>query len=300
MGVAPTAITVRDQRSRWGSASRAGSLSFSWRLVLAPPFVLDAVVTHELGHLRHADHSQRFWALVRMYAPRTDEARRWLRANRDDPSGGARLSELSRRIRRRRGRSAPVLRSHAGSPTHDRKWSMRPTHRGGPSSDGGRRGLDAVGRPEPLDRDRQVGHGEAERPHLAAHPPRRVVEHQALALEHAGRARSRGRWRRRDGRASLRGAPRPRSIRTVPSHTASSASPSGGVDDVGASVVPGPVGATPPPQPATAMTASTARVSERPARRLTAPPVLPVGDGPEDMRSRPDVPRATPRLAWCW
>ena len=83
MGVTPTRVSVRDQRSRWGSASRAGSLSFSWRLVLAPPFVLDAVVVHELAHLRHADHSPRFWALARTHAPRTDEARRWLRANRD-------------------------------------------------------------------------------------------------------------------------------------------------------------------------------------------------------------------------
>jgi predicted metal-dependent hydrolase len=83
VGVRPTKVTVRDQRSRWGSASRSGSLSFSWRLVLAPPFVLDAVVVHELAHLRHADHGPRFWALARTHAPRTDEARRWLRANRD-------------------------------------------------------------------------------------------------------------------------------------------------------------------------------------------------------------------------
>lgn len=83
MGVTPTRISVRDQRSRWGSASRAGSLSFSWRLVLAPPYVLDAVVVHELAHLRHADHGVRFWALARTHAPRTDEARRWLRAHRD-------------------------------------------------------------------------------------------------------------------------------------------------------------------------------------------------------------------------
>ena len=83
MGVTPAIISVRDQRSRWGSASRGGSLSFSWRLVLAPPYVLDAVVTHELAHLRHADHGPRFWALVKTHAPRTDEARRWLRANRD-------------------------------------------------------------------------------------------------------------------------------------------------------------------------------------------------------------------------
>jgi predicted metal-dependent hydrolase len=83
MGVSPTTVSIRDQRSRWGSASRGGSLSFSWRLVLAPPFVLDVVVAHELAHLRHADHSPRFWALAKGHAPRTDEARRWLRANRD-------------------------------------------------------------------------------------------------------------------------------------------------------------------------------------------------------------------------
>jgi predicted metal-dependent hydrolase len=82
MEVAPVAISVRDQRSRWGSASAGGRLSFSWRLILAPPFVLDAVVTHELAHLRHTDHGPRFWALVRSHAPRTDEARRWLRTGR--------------------------------------------------------------------------------------------------------------------------------------------------------------------------------------------------------------------------
>ncbi len=83
MGVTPTRVTVRDQRSRWGSASRAGGLSFNWRLVLAPPFVLDAVVVHELAHLLHADHGPLFWAVARSHAPRTDEARRWLRAHRD-------------------------------------------------------------------------------------------------------------------------------------------------------------------------------------------------------------------------
>jgi len=84
VGVRPTSISVRDQQTRWGSASRAGSLSFSWRLLLAPPFVLDAVVVHELAHLRHANHGAAFWALARSHAPRTDEARRWLRANRTE------------------------------------------------------------------------------------------------------------------------------------------------------------------------------------------------------------------------
>ena len=79
MGVRPGRITIRDQSSRWASASRDGALSFSWRLLLAPPFVLDAVVVHELGHLRFRGHGKRFWSLVERHAPRTPEARRWLR-----------------------------------------------------------------------------------------------------------------------------------------------------------------------------------------------------------------------------
>jgi predicted metal-dependent hydrolase len=60
LSVQPGTITIRDQSSRWASASRSGALSFSWRLILAPPFVLDAVVTHELAHLRIRGHSRAF------------------------------------------------------------------------------------------------------------------------------------------------------------------------------------------------------------------------------------------------
>ena len=77
--VKPGRLSIRDQSSRWASASANGSLSFSWRLVLAPPFVLDAVVVHELAHLRIRSHDKRFWGLVEHHAPRTPEARRWLR-----------------------------------------------------------------------------------------------------------------------------------------------------------------------------------------------------------------------------
>lgn len=79
LDVRPGRLSIRDQSSRWASASSSGSLSFSWRLLLAPPFVLDAVVVHELGHLRIRGHTRRFWALVEQHAPRTPEARRWLR-----------------------------------------------------------------------------------------------------------------------------------------------------------------------------------------------------------------------------
>jgi predicted metal-dependent hydrolase len=79
MSLTPGALSIRDQRSRWGSASAGGALSFNWRLVLAPPDVLDAVVVHELAHLRHRSHGPRFWGLVLRHAPQTPQARRWLR-----------------------------------------------------------------------------------------------------------------------------------------------------------------------------------------------------------------------------
>jgi predicted metal-dependent hydrolase len=78
LGVAPTRIVVRDQRSRWGSCSRRGTLSFSWRLVLAPHDVLDYVVVHEVCHLVEHNHSPAFWELVRRRRPDYGEAKRWL------------------------------------------------------------------------------------------------------------------------------------------------------------------------------------------------------------------------------
>lgn len=77
--VAPAAISIRDTRSRWGSCSGSGRLSFSWRLAMAPPAVLDYLVVHELCHLRHPDHSERFWALVASRLPAYERARGWLR-----------------------------------------------------------------------------------------------------------------------------------------------------------------------------------------------------------------------------
>lgn len=74
-------IAVRDTRSRWGSCSSKGTLSFSWRLVLAPAFVLDYLVAHEVAHLAHMNHSAEFWALARRLAPRMPEAELWLKAH---------------------------------------------------------------------------------------------------------------------------------------------------------------------------------------------------------------------------
>jgi predicted metal-dependent hydrolase len=78
MGVVPVAVALRDPRSRWGSASRHGRLSFSWRLVLAPPEALDTVVVHELAHLRVFGHGPRFWSLVETQRPDHRTWRRWL------------------------------------------------------------------------------------------------------------------------------------------------------------------------------------------------------------------------------
>ena len=73
------ALRVKDTRSRWGSCTHDGSLSFSWRLSMAPPFVLDALAAHEVAHLVHMNHGEAFWALARSLCADTDDAREWLR-----------------------------------------------------------------------------------------------------------------------------------------------------------------------------------------------------------------------------
>jgi predicted metal-dependent hydrolase len=84
LGVRVKRISLRDQTTRWGSCSASGLLSFSWRLVLAPAFVLDYVAAHEVAHLREMNHGPRFWKLVAGAVPRLDEARHWLRNEGSD------------------------------------------------------------------------------------------------------------------------------------------------------------------------------------------------------------------------
>ena len=81
LGVSYGRIAIRDQRTRWGSCSSRGTLSFNWRLVLAPLAVADYVVVHELCHLREQNHSPRFWKLVAAARPGYREQRRWLTDN---------------------------------------------------------------------------------------------------------------------------------------------------------------------------------------------------------------------------
>ena len=74
-------ISVRRQRSKWGSCSAKGNLNFNCLLLLAPERVLDYVVVHELCHLREMNHSRRFWAFVEIFCPDFRESRRWLKEN---------------------------------------------------------------------------------------------------------------------------------------------------------------------------------------------------------------------------
>lgn len=79
LGVTPRAIRLKDTKSRWGSCAADRTLAFSWRLILAPDWVLDYVVAHEAAHLREMNHSARFWALVEARSPHRHTATAWLR-----------------------------------------------------------------------------------------------------------------------------------------------------------------------------------------------------------------------------
>jgi predicted metal-dependent hydrolase len=81
LGVAYSRISVRDQRSRWGSCSMRGTLSFSWRLALVPPAILDYVVVHELLHVLQHNHSPAFWGLLDTHRPGWRDQAAWLRAH---------------------------------------------------------------------------------------------------------------------------------------------------------------------------------------------------------------------------
>jgi len=78
LGVSIKRISVRDQSSRWGSCSNTGVLSFSWRLILAPSYVLDYLAAHEVSHLVELNHSPRFWRLVGKLYPDVERAKVWL------------------------------------------------------------------------------------------------------------------------------------------------------------------------------------------------------------------------------
>ena len=79
VGIRPAGMALRDTVSRWGSCSSGRRLSFSWRIVMAPPAVLDYLAAHEVAHLREMNHGAGFWALCRDLCPATEEGRTWLK-----------------------------------------------------------------------------------------------------------------------------------------------------------------------------------------------------------------------------
>lgn len=80
-GLVPARVSVRNQRSRWGACSPRGVITLNWRLVQMPAFVADYVISHELAHLDHLNHSRRFWRRVADICPEWQSAERWLRTH---------------------------------------------------------------------------------------------------------------------------------------------------------------------------------------------------------------------------
>lgn len=74
-------VTIRDQKSRWGSCSATGELSYNWRLILAPAHILDYVAAHEVAHRHHMNHGPKFWRLVLKHCPQAAAAKYWFKSN---------------------------------------------------------------------------------------------------------------------------------------------------------------------------------------------------------------------------
>ena len=84
IGVTFGRVAIRDQKSRWGSCSRKGNLNFNWKLIMAPPPVMDYVVIHELCHRLEFNHSSRFWSLVESQMPEYEVWKKWLKGHAED------------------------------------------------------------------------------------------------------------------------------------------------------------------------------------------------------------------------
>ena len=94
LGQWPKRLFIMDQRTKWGNCAGTGNLSFSWRLVMAPTYVLQYLVTHEMVHLVVPDHSARFWLTVQSHCKESERSRRWLAAN-----GQALHFDLAKRLK---------------------------------------------------------------------------------------------------------------------------------------------------------------------------------------------------------
>ncbi len=80
----PSRLSIRNQRTKWGSCSSRGTISLNWRLVKCPSSIMDYIIIHELCHLRHFNHSRAFWDTVRQYYPGVRSAKKWIRNNSDE------------------------------------------------------------------------------------------------------------------------------------------------------------------------------------------------------------------------
>lgn len=89
MGLRYNKILIRGQKTRWGSCSPSGTVSLNWKLLLAPEPVIDYVIIHELAHLKHMNHSRRFWEFVEVYCPDWKKYRKWLALHEDDLKSSA-------------------------------------------------------------------------------------------------------------------------------------------------------------------------------------------------------------------
>lgn len=81
LGVMPKKITIKDQKTRWGSCSSLGNINYNWRIVMAPSAIIDYLVIHELSHLIEPNHSQKFWKVVQRHCPNFKQDRKWLKTN---------------------------------------------------------------------------------------------------------------------------------------------------------------------------------------------------------------------------
>jgi len=81
IGIKPRSVSYKDTKSRWGSCSSERRLSFSWRLIMAPPEIADYLAAHEVAHLQEMNHAPQFWALCERLCPQTQKCRQWLKDN---------------------------------------------------------------------------------------------------------------------------------------------------------------------------------------------------------------------------
>jgi len=84
MGLSYNSILIRGQKTRWGSCSAKGNITLNWKLLMAPPEIVDYVIIHELAHRKHMNHSKKFWQFVERYCPRWRECRKWLTKHEDE------------------------------------------------------------------------------------------------------------------------------------------------------------------------------------------------------------------------